>query len=589
MFSFRQKLFFSYLVVFLIFLALIFPFASRIVQEIVKNSLVERTNQVIARVRTAPDQATMLRRLQDQEHFLFFRVTVIESDGRVIYDSHVPDNERSNWPKSDYLSDHPEIVQAIKQGEGYSEDYSYVLGQELAYVAKSFSFHGQQLIMRTAFPLGQVQQLVKEFEIGFLTLGIVVLLLFSIMTSLIAHHLSRPIKQIIAAIKPYQEGKVEHLPEIFLSKYKNPRDDFRRLSDTLNSLSKRIELQISTLKHERNEKAAVLDSLTEGVIAVDEKMHVTFINQMALKMLEMEGRKVVGDRFADFEQTEFHDLLVACQHQEEVLTYICELGKKQRYYLDVVAVPMGRDRGALLILQDKSLHYKALEMRKDFIANASHELKTPITIIRGFAEALHDLPIMTPEMTKEITEKIMRNCTRMEKLVKNLLTLADIENLPRSRLQRCRLSDVVEACKQMIQNVYPKAEISVKKPSAQEPELLGDADLLELAVMNLLDNAAKYSQQPTRIKVTIETLPEQDQIKLVVSDNGMGIPPEDLEHIFQRFYTVNKAHSRQLGGSGLGLSIVETIIEKHFGKISVTSQLGVGTTFTILLPLKREG
>lgn len=586
MLSFRQKLFLSYVVVFLVFLALLFPLASRIVEEIVKKSLIEQTTHVVALVKTAPDRTTLIRRLQEQGDFLFIRVTVVTPQGQVIYDSHIS-NMETELPNSQYLEDHPEIIQAIREGDGYSEDYSYVLGQELAYVAKAFSFHGEQLIMRTAFPLGLVHELSREFEIGFLTLGIVVLLLFSIMTSFIAHHLSRPVKQMINAIKPYEEGKVEHLPAIHLSKYTSPRDDFKRLADTLNSLSNRVETQIAALKHERNEKEAVLDSLIEGVVAVDDRGQVTFANHMALKMLEMQEHKLIGAKLSDLHHEEFHDVLIACQHQQEVLTFTCQLNELQKIYLDVVAVPMGRDRGAILVLQDKSLHYKALEMRKDFIANASHELKTPITIIKGFAETLQDMPHLSPKMVQEITSKIVRNTTRMEKLVKNLLKLADIENLPRSRLQRCRLSEVAETCKQMVESVYPTAMVTIVKPT-EEPNILVDAELLELAIMNLMDNAAKYSTPPAQITVAIEPMPSQEQLKIIVADKGMGIPKEDLEYIFQRFYTVNKAHSRQLGGSGLGLSIVETIIEKHFGKISVTSILGEGTTFTIILPMNQR-
>jgi two-component system phosphate regulon sensor histidine kinase PhoR len=391
----------------------------------------------------------------------------------------------------------------------------------------------------------------------------------------------------ISAIKPYEEGKVEHLPAIHLSKYTSARDDFKRLADTLNSLSNRVEAQIAALKHERNEKEAVLDSLIEGVIAVDDRGQVTFANHMAIKMLEIHEHQMVGAKLSDLQHEEFHDVLIACQHQQEVLTFTCQLNELQKVYLDVVAVPMGRDRGAILVLQDKSLHYKALEMRKDFIANASHELKTPITIIKGFAETLQDMPHLSPQMVQEITSKIVRNCTRMEKLVKNLLKLADIENLPRSRQQRCRMSEVAETCKQMVESVYPTAQINIRKPM-EEPYVLGDAELLELAVMNLMDNAAKYSKPPAQIVIIIEPVSAQEQLKIIVADKGMGIPKEDLEYIFQRFYTVNKAHSRQLGGSGLGLSIVETIIEKHFGKISVTSTLGEGTTFTILLPMNHR-
>jgi two-component system phosphate regulon sensor histidine kinase PhoR len=171
----------------------------------------------------------------------------------------------------------------------------------------------------------------------------------------------------------------------------------------------------------------------------------------------------------------------------------------------------------------------------------------------------------------------------MTHLIKDLLTLADMENLPASRLVECSLSDIVEMCCSDVLRVYPDALVSISKPD-KEISLIGDPSLLEMAFMNLLDNAAKYSPKPAQILVVLEEIDES--VRLAVSDQGMGIPASDLEHIFERFYTVDKAHSRKLGGSGLGLSIVQTIIEKHGGKITVASELGKGTTFTILLPKK---
>ncbi|MEK7339515.1 MAG: ATP-binding protein, partial [Verrucomicrobiota bacterium] len=241
--------------------------------------------------------------------------------------------------------------------------------------------------------------------------------------------------------------------------------------------------------------------------------------------------------------------------------------------------------GAIVVLQDKTSHYKVLEMGKDFVANASHELRTPITIITGFAETLQDLPDLPRDVVIEITEKIVRNCQRMDSLVKNLLTLADLENLPPSRFTECDVVAIVETCRQVVLSLYEKAKIHIEK-SEESILVAADPDILELAIINLLDNAAKYSPPPAEILVQIAQLSEE--VSITIQDKGIGIPVADLEHIFERFYTVDKAHSRRLGGAGLGLSIVKTIIENHHGVISVKSEMGVGTTFTILLPkLKR--
>jgi len=229
--------------------------------------------------------------------------------------------------------------------------------------------------------------------------------------------------------------------------------------------------------------------------------------------------------------------------------------------------------------------YKVIEMGKDFVANASHELRTPITIIRGFAETLQDLPEISQEMLAEITEKIVRTCIRLDKLVKSLLTLADIENLSRERMQEVNLVMLAENCERTLLTAHPNAHV---KLHSEEGEVLihAEGDLIELAILNLLENAVKYSQAPAEIEMKIERMGDEVQLKVI--DRGIGMAQSDLPHIFDRFYTVNKARSRKLGGAGLGLSIVKTIIDKHSGKISVDSELGKGTTFTIIFPVDQN-
>ena len=247
----------------------------------------------------------------------------------------------------------------------------------------------------------------------------------------------------------------------------------------------------------------------------------------------------------------------------------------KKLYLDVIAAPKKDDRGAILVLQDKTAHYKIFEMRRDFIANASHELKTPITIIRGFAEALHDNPDLPVETRLEVTAKIVRNCTRMAALIKDLLTLADIENIPSSRLSLFDVSDLVEQCLIMLYEVFPDAQVKIDKPDT-DVILYADMDLLELALKNLIENAAKYSNRPAQIHVTIED--DGQEVVIKVADKGIGIPLPDQEHIFDRFYKADSAREVKEGGAGLGLSIVKEIIRRHDAQIIAESEKGKGTT-----------
>jgi two-component system phosphate regulon sensor histidine kinase PhoR len=266
-----------------------------------------------------------------------------------------------------------------------------------------------------------------------------------------------------------------------------------------------------------------------------------------------------------------------------IITEMLELKRAgEKSYINAVAAPTRDGTGAILVLHDNTEHYKLIEMRKDFIANASHELKTPITIIRGFAETLHDNPELDAKIAEEITAKIVRNCEKMTILIKDLLTITDIERIPETRLFDCELQEIAQKCVDSVRDAYPDAKFQIQKVGVSEFHLLADPNLLDLAITNLLTNAVNYSNPPADISLILEE--EDGLIKLSVQDKGIGIPPKDLDNIFQRFYQVDKGRSKKVGGSGLGLSIVEMIVNKHFGKIEVESEVGKGTTFTLILP-----
>ncbi len=530
-------------------------------------------------IEAAANEEDLVARLQLKQQFVFFRVSLVDENGRTLYESHM------QQPKDQRPTSSPEVQEALKYGIGYSEGFSQLFNQTFAYVAKSFSLQGKTYVVRTAFPFEEVEELTDDFELGFLTLGVIVLLLYSLMTWIIIHRLSSPIQQILNAVKPYQEKGMELLPRIQLKESKDPEDDFNKLAQTLNSLSEKIQKQMETVIHQRNENESILDSLLEGVVALNAQHMVIYVNPMACKMLEVKKEALLGQSFGQKESLlmqKCKDLLALCQQKESVLRKSLIFEEEKKVHIDIIAIPRLFQSGAILVLQDKSMDVRMLEMGKDFIANASHELRTPITIIRGFAETLQDLPDLSPAMLKQITEKIVRTCDRLNNLVKNILLLADMENVASSRFHGCDLGAILENCKHMLLSVHEEVSVSIDQKK-EEIKILADPDLIELALMNLLENAVKYSAGVPEIAIFLDQ--NDQEVCLRVEDKGIGIPAQDLGRIFERFYTVDKARSRRHGGAGLGLSIVKTIVEKHGGKINVTSQVGIGTAFQIQLPV----
>jgi two-component system phosphate regulon sensor histidine kinase PhoR len=578
MFSFRQKIFLSYVVLYIIFIFATFPLVTHIVSSIVEKAMEDRADELIAKIQSSPSNAALVRRLKEQKALIFFRVSIISNEGKILYDSHTKQLMGPRFSQ-EYVIDHPEVQEAFNKGIGYSEDYSELLQQKFSYFAKSFEFHGKDFVIRMSFPNQYFSELTQNFKLAILMLLSSILLLFSLITWFIINHLSSPIQQIINAVAPYQEGKQTTIPEIKLSSG-NEQGSFNKLAMTLNSMSNKIQKHIDNLTEERNEKEAILESLIEGVVAVDKNMTVTYLNSMAQKFI---GNDPTGQNFSFLQEPKSYALLNSCQEEQKPLTDNLTLTKNNsKIYLDIVAAPKGSNSGAILVMQDKSAQYKLLEMRKDFIANASHELKTPITIIRGFAEMLHDNPELPLKITSEMTQKIVSNCHRMTTLIKDLLTLSDIENIPLSRLEECDLYEMSQHCASVVHEIFPDAQIAIHQPQQNHIMVSADPSLMELAITNLLENAAKYSPPPAKINVTLNK--ESKKIIIKISDQGIGIPKQDQEHIFERFYTVDKAHSQKMGGSGLGLSIVQNIVQKHFGTISLESELGKGTIFTITFP-----
>jgi two-component system phosphate regulon sensor histidine kinase PhoR len=583
MLSFRQKIFLSYVIVFLVFMALMSPFSSLIVGRVVEKAMENRAVELIERIKTAPNNEMMLRKLKELKPLIFFRISVITDTRKVLYDSHT---KRLLGPRfsQEHVVDHPEVLQALKYGVGYSEDYSDILAQKFAYTAVAFDFHGKTYVMRTAFPYRYVKELISDFEAGFIILSSIVLILFSLMTWVIINKLTKPLQSIITAVSTYREGVYSPLAEL-RGLAATTTGDAGKLAETLVSLSERVERQIFTLRDERNEKEVLLESLVEGVIATDPKMQVTFVNESALKFLGLPKEKVLGCPFESLGKPQAYRLLLDCQSKQMVVVEaLGETIDGVEHYFEVVAAPKRDHTGGILVIQDKSDHYRILEMRKDFIANASHELKTPITIIRGFAETLHDNPDLPDEVMEDVTSKIVKNCERMATLVRDLLALADIENIPASRLSTFNVVDLANKVKNTLLEVHADAEIIIDADDKSRLEISADYDLIEMAFINLMQNAIKYSNPPAHVEVHM--VRTNNELLIKISDKGIGIPKEDLDRIFERFYRVDKARSRKVGGSGLGLSIVENIIKKHSGRIEVTSEVGKGTTFIITMPLK---
>ncbi|MCH9621839.1 MAG: Sensor histidine kinase WalK [Chlamydiia bacterium] len=334
-----------------------------------------------------------------------------------------------------------------------------------------------------------------------------------------------------------------------------------------------------------NKSKKILDKMgpyvDEGLILVTPNFELEILSDAAYKFLEIKQKSKKLHIF-DLPENALSKKI------EEMVTSDSEIGSinSGETHTLIELINLERSSVRLLIIKDDSKHEKMLNMGKEFVGNASHELRTPITIIKGFTEMLLEAgEDIEPVTQKSILKKMQASCDRMEHLVKHLLRLTDLENCDLEALASVDIHRLIEDISYQVVSIYPDFRIEHLR-TEDEAKAYIDSDLIELVLTNLFKNSVKYSRDEKVIEVKVDTTGEYVYIQ--ISDKGIGIPDKDLDKIFDRFYTVDKAHCRKLGGAGLGLSIVKLIIEKHGGKIFATSEFGQGTTMHLYLPKAKE-
>lgn len=396
----------------------------------------------------------------------------------------------------------------------------------------------------------------------------------------VAHRLGRMQK----AVSEYAQGNYEMRLEA------GDRTELGNMASDLNWLAQQLHVRNIVEQNRIRQHEAVLTSMTEGILAIDSDGCFINMNRAARDILRTGDEECQGRLITDFIRQ--GDLLSfirqAMNSSEPMSRELLANGSIMRHLaLDSTALVSADNKliGTLIIINDIT-NLKRLEgVRRDFVANVSHELKTPITSIKGFMETLLDGAIDKPEDARRFIEIIARQADRLDSIIEDLLSLSRIEQesergeIP---LEEGTLSDVLQAALQITESRATANEAQVTCKCPEEIRSRINAPLLEQAVINLIDNAIKYGGKGALIEVSVHQ--EGGQTLLQVRDNGPGIAPEHQSRIFERFYRVDKSRSRKMGGTGLGLSIVKYICQAHGGSVSVQSAPGKGSTFTISLP-----
>jgi two-component system, OmpR family, phosphate regulon sensor histidine kinase PhoR len=512
------------------------------------------------------------------------RVTVIDSGGRVLADSqHDPETMENH-------SNRPEIQQAFASGEGQSVRHSATLGRDLVYRAvRCEQPAGPPVVIRMALPLAQVDASLAELRRRIYGASFVVLLLGGVISLAYFRVFAARVERLKDFSRRVAEGDFRPLPT------ERPRDELADLAVALNETAAWMDRTIQSLSGERNRSSAILRSMVEGVAVIDAQEKLVFCNRAFSEIWNLDSAGIEGRPM--IEAVRNSDLLGLIRRAllgEEGLRSEIAMGIVQHRNFSVTAAPVqplegtlagDKPSGAVVVLHDVTELRRLERVRHDFVANVSHEFKTPLTAIQGFAETLLSGALEDPRNNRRFLEIIRDHATRLAVLTDDLLKLARIEaGKLEVQFVPVQLADVIERCSEttLLKANRKRIALEVDVPP-NLPAVHGDASLLRDVVQNLLDNAVQYTAEGGRVRISATAGPREAVV--TVDDTGIGIPLADQERIFERFYRVDAARSREAGGTGLGLSIAKHIVEAHGGRLWVESEVGQGSKFSFSVSL----
>lgn len=507
------------------------------------------------------------------------RLTVVLDNGKVVGDSETSPLQMENH------RDRPEVIKALGGQVSSSIRYSATLKKNLMYVAVPVLADGKvAAVLRISRPIAAVEEKLKAIRLKITIGGLLMAVLAAGISFLVSRRIVRPIEYMKRGVERFAQGNLKRplLPPDTL--------ELAGLAESMNTVAVQLESRIETVITQKNEYESVLAGMMEGVIALDMNESILSINQAAMAILGQKSTNLKGrsiqelTRNSELYQFVSDAIATGKPAEEDIVFHLDEIR-----IVHIQSVPLcnavEKCIGTLLVLNDVTKLRQLETIRRDFVANVSHEIKTPLTAIKGFVETLLQGAIENPEDANRFLHIISKHVERLNAIVEDLLALARIEQKDGEKEITFEQRDLAEIMKAAVQVVQPKAEakkIEIRLKCADNLFMKINATLLDQALVNLIDNAVKYSPENSIIHLASRV--EARDVVISVADTGPGIPQKHLPRLFERFYRVDKARSRKLGGTGLGLAIVKHAVQAHGGQVGVESAIGKGSVFEIRLP-----
>jgi len=526
------------------------------------------------------------------------RVTVILPDGKVVADS----NEDPEAMELHHTR--VEIVGALQGKVGTSLRFSRTLAKEMLYVAvpvfgeigQDSVFKGKPVVtavLRMSVTVDAIEVALRSISSRIL-FGVFAFALLAVIASLVVtRNISKPLEEIKKAAERFSKGNFNQRMSAF--KGTSASLEVATLASAMDKMAEQLNERIETISSQRNELETVFSSMIESVIAVDRDERVININKSAAKLLGVDRENVKGKIIQEVLrnlnlQQQISQVLKNGESMEDEIVHLDNGGER---FLQTNIVSLNNKHrnvlGVLVVMNDVTRLRKLENVRRDFVANVSHELRTPITSIRGYVETLLDGALDNRDDALKFLDTVLRQAERLNEIIEDLLALSRIEQEADHGLIKLERGSLCVVLDVAIETCELKAEEAGVKISLECPDgikLNMNETLIEQALVNLLVNAIRYSREGGEVRVLANVIEENNQRKIHISvqDNGIGISENHLPRLFERFYRSDKARSRKQGGTGLGLAIVKHIVLAHNGSVDVESEVGVGSTFTIILP-----
>jgi two-component system phosphate regulon sensor histidine kinase PhoR len=537
------------------------------------------------RGRPASEMSSLQERIEQVRRETGTRITLLAADGTVLADS---DRDPRRYELENHLN-RPEIRAAQENPFGVSRRrHSATVDRDMMYVAlRTDDSQGAVAFVRVALALDSIQEQLARLHRIVWTAVAVTAIIGVALAFWLARRSTRPLQELTTGAEVIARGCYDYRV------YAAGKDEVGTLARAFNAMSEQLTGQFAQLEEDRRQLLAILSGMVEGVIALDADQRILFVNDRAALLLEFRATPVVGRRLWEVvRQRALQEVVQRALAGREPISQELTWNGAVTRSLTVHAARLAESptRGAVLVLHDTSELRRLERLRQDFVANVSHELKTPLSVIKACIETLLDGAADDPQHRGPFLQQVADQAERLHALILDLISLARIESGQEIfEFREVPLAPLVAACLerhraraeakgQTLEAVAPEAGAG----SRSGPGAWADEEAVSEILDNLVDNALKYTPSGGRIRVQWHR--EDGQVCLAVADTGIGIPDPDLPRVFERFYRVDKARSRELGGTGLGLAIVKHLVQAMHGSVAVTSRLGEGTTFTVRLP-----